>query len=901
MVKSPVQRRTSSGGSIRLKRRNSNSRHNHSTPVAAASQLNRKRQRAATSIRTSGKNINSNNSNKNHNNKKKKHTEKSYRFTKDTTTRRRLTLRQLLAKLGLFNSNRSGSNSINMAAAAAAAAATAPEYKSGYLYKLVGVGIFKYRRKYWFILTRTHLLYYSSQEKQKTTPVDCIALSSIRGIRLMQKERESIQTTYGFIVEHSLPGSSHMSRLVLQTAPISTLADWVVKLDGLANTDFGSFLSGPERKLLLKILYKNNIKGGVIKSSHDDEEWSYSSIGSLSTLEGTYNGPQIDYHWDGEWLRSSANSQMFGAGRFNGVYLAWYLAGVDGKDPTGSTVTQAPDITYFWDEREKEYVSDRKELTFKWSRHFLASKYGTGEWIVEGHVPQPVVMFLQLIKYRLKGGDVANNPFAEAEQMLKETGPSLRLSIPINEKVAGTVNLTPFTKGQALINYTNVLFTGQPGSTSNGSPKDACEEILLLTGTSTSSSLTDQSLAGTPQHQSRLDGASTHHHSRYLSVNISNTSQVAAASTSTNTTPETMESPIIEHVQVTRPPANQQHQKLECLDSERVSADRQIVKEIEELEMIERVFVTKELVVVDQAELEFGARREDDDPQLQECLADDTSSSSGYDDDSDLDDNSSSSTELRVIHRPQQHVVAAAAVPKLDMDVSPPRSPVLNVLQEALSPRLTFHSVPLGSVKGPSVDEQRVPTNSNKQMADGQQRKPKSTATSAPLRQSFCLTCSKAINGHMIVALGNSFHRDCFKCTKCHKELGTKTFYRQGLLQAGSEDDGADQHQHQHQQDQQQGTMPKYLCECCFNEACPVCPKCNANVMYRCVNALGKKWHIDHFCCTACAQPLVGNCFFEVDGKPYCQSDYTLLFKKQSSSTLCTIPVPVPATTACSS
>eukprot|EP01133_Synstelium_polycarpum_P003631 gene3631-4160_t len=39
------------------------------------------------------------------------------------------------------------------------------EYKSGHLYKLGGVGIFKYRRKFWFVLTRTHLLYYASQEK----------------------------------------------------------------------------------------------------------------------------------------------------------------------------------------------------------------------------------------------------------------------------------------------------------------------------------------------------------------------------------------------------------------------------------------------------------------------------------------------------------------------------------------------------------------------------------------------------------------------------------------------------------------------------------------------------------------------------------------------------------------
>jgi len=67
-------------------------------------------------------------------------------------------------------------------------------------------------------------------------------------------------------------------------------------------------------------------------------------------------------------------------------------------------------------------------LTWKWTRHFLASKYGSGEWIMEGEVktinhhyrsqschttltcllvfccalaqvPSPVVMCLQLMRY----------------------------------------------------------------------------------------------------------------------------------------------------------------------------------------------------------------------------------------------------------------------------------------------------------------------------------------------------------------------------------------------------------------------------------------------------------------------------------------------------------------------
>ena len=35
---------------------------------------------------------------------------------------------------------------------------------------------------------------------------------------------------------------------------------------------------------------------------------------------------------------------------------------------------------------------------WQWTRHFLKRVNGEGEWIVEGSMPEPVVMFLQILR-----------------------------------------------------------------------------------------------------------------------------------------------------------------------------------------------------------------------------------------------------------------------------------------------------------------------------------------------------------------------------------------------------------------------------------------------------------------------------------------------------------------------
>jgi hypothetical protein len=55
-----------------------------------------------------------------------------------------------------------------------------------------------------------------------------------------------------------------------------------------------------------------------------------------------------------------------------------------------------------YNEVDREYEAlDAASMakTWVWSRHFLANKNGDGEWIMEGDVPEPIVMFVNLITF----------------------------------------------------------------------------------------------------------------------------------------------------------------------------------------------------------------------------------------------------------------------------------------------------------------------------------------------------------------------------------------------------------------------------------------------------------------------------------------------------------------------
>jgi len=129
----------------------------------------------------------------------------------------------------------------------------------------------------------------------------------------------------------------------------------------------------------LKVVYKDTFKGGEIKSSYE-EEWTYTKDGLLKSSAGLPF--DLTFRWDGEMLIGVDKiSGLFGSGKWNGISLIWY-------DESANGMITTPTMRFDWNEMEREYTdTTERSQVWKWTRHFLASKFGAGEWIVDGNVP----------------------------------------------------------------------------------------------------------------------------------------------------------------------------------------------------------------------------------------------------------------------------------------------------------------------------------------------------------------------------------------------------------------------------------------------------------------------------------------------------------------------------------
>ncbi|XP_055596923.1 paxillin-like isoform X6 [Uranotaenia lowii] len=115
-----------------------------------------------------------------------------------------------------------------------------------------------------------------------------------------------------------------------------------------------------------------------------------------------------------------------------------------------------------------------------------------------------------------------------------------------------------------------------------------------------------------------------------------------------------------------------------------------------------------------------------------------------------------------------------------------------------------------------------------------------------------CNACDKPIIGQVITALGKTWHPEHFTCNHCSQELGTRNFFERD----GNPYCEADYH----------------------NLFSPRCAYCNGPILDKCVTALEKTWHTEHFFCAQCGQQFGEDGFHERDGKPYCRNDYFDMF-----------------------
>ncbi|NXV73238.1 PRIC2 protein, partial [Atlantisia rogersi] len=121
-----------------------------------------------------------------------------------------------------------------------------------------------------------------------------------------------------------------------------------------------------------------------------------------------------------------------------------------------------------------------------------------------------------------------------------------------------------------------------------------------------------------------------------------------------------------------------------------------------------------------------------------------------------------------------------------------------------------------------------------------------------------CKKCGRRLNkgdpGISASQLGDQFwHPSCFSCHLCHQPLVDLIYFQQdGRIYCG-----------------------RHHAEL-FR---PRCASCDQLIfMEECIEAEGRRWHLEHFCCLECDVPLRGQRYVMKSGRPCCHSCFESLF-----------------------
>lgn len=111
-----------------------------------------------------------------------------------------------------------------------------------------------------------------------------------------------------------------------------------------------------------------------------------------------------------------------------------------------------------------------------------------------------------------------------------------------------------------------------------------------------------------------------------------------------------------------------------------------------------------------------------------------------------------------------------------------------------------------------------------------------------------CAGCSQPVLGQCVTALNKTWHPEHFFCSMCGNFFG---------------DDGFHEHQ------------GKPYCRAdYYNIFAPKCGGCMKPILTNYISALNAKWHPECFVCGECMAPFTHGSFFELEGLPYCETHY---------------------------
>ncbi|XP_019936298.2 leupaxin [Paralichthys olivaceus] len=115
-----------------------------------------------------------------------------------------------------------------------------------------------------------------------------------------------------------------------------------------------------------------------------------------------------------------------------------------------------------------------------------------------------------------------------------------------------------------------------------------------------------------------------------------------------------------------------------------------------------------------------------------------------------------------------------------------------------------------------------------------------------------CSGCGESVKENYLTAANGTWHPECFVCADCLKPFTDGCFM---------ELDG------------------RPLCSLHFHSRQgTLCGGCDQPIMGRCISALDRKFHPEHFVCAFCLRQLSQGIFKEQRGKPYCSACFNKLY-----------------------
>ncbi|XP_001367201.2 leupaxin isoform X1 [Monodelphis domestica] len=115
-----------------------------------------------------------------------------------------------------------------------------------------------------------------------------------------------------------------------------------------------------------------------------------------------------------------------------------------------------------------------------------------------------------------------------------------------------------------------------------------------------------------------------------------------------------------------------------------------------------------------------------------------------------------------------------------------------------------------------------------------------------------CRGCNRPVLENYLSAMDAVWHPECFVCGDCFKPFSTASFFE---------------------------LHGQPFCELHYHHRRgTICPGCEQPIRGRCVSAMGRRFHPEHFVCAFCLSQLNKGVFREKNDKAYCQPCFVKLF-----------------------